>query len=90
MDIVNKVIPVLIAGLFFGGLPALYALSLAYAGWSYRVHPRTASSLKLSLRERRRRLLRSAFCYYRSTVIIGILWVAMTLSTTLSAGISSA
>ena len=29
MDIVNKVIPVLIAGLFFGaGLPALYALGL--------------------------------------------------------------
>lgn len=29
IDIVNKVIPVLIAGLFFGaGLPALYALGL--------------------------------------------------------------
>lgn len=29
MDIVNKVIPVLIAGLFFGaGLPALYAFGL--------------------------------------------------------------
>ena len=29
IDILNKVIPVLIAGLFFGaGLPALYALGL--------------------------------------------------------------
>ena len=31
LDIVNKIIPVLMAGLFFGaGLPALYALGLRF------------------------------------------------------------
>ena len=39
MDIVNKVIPVLIAGLFFGaGLPALYALGLRMLAGRTRVH----------------------------------------------------
>ena len=61
MDIVNKVIPVLIAGLFFGaGLPALYALGLRLLAGRTE-YTATVSSLKLSLRERWRRLPRLAF-----------------------------
>ena len=61
IDIVNKVIPVLIAGLFFGaGLPALYALGLRMLAGRTE-YTADGKLVELEPPERRRRLLRSAF-----------------------------
>ena len=61
IDILDKVIPVFIAGLFFGGgLPALYAMGLRLLAGRTE-YTADGKLRKLSLRERWRRLPRPAF-----------------------------
>ena len=77
IDIVNKVIPVLIAGLFFGaGLPALYALGLRMLAGRTEY---TAGGKLVEIEPPGTAAKIAAFCIFAiivAIVIIGILWVA--------------
>lgn len=77
IDIVNKVIPVLIAGLFFGaGLPALYALGLRMLAGRTEY---TADGKLAEIEPPGTAAKIAAFCIFAiivAIVIIGILWVA--------------
>ena len=77
MDIVNKVIPVLIAGLFFGaGLPALYALGLRLLAGRTEY---TADGKLVEIEPPGTVAKIAASCIFAiivEIVIIGILWVA--------------
>lgn len=77
IDIVNKVIPVLIAGLFFGaGLPALYALGLRMLAGRTEY---TADGKLVEIESPGTAAKIAAFCIFAiivAIVIIGILWVA--------------
>lgn len=77
IDIVNKVIPVLIAGLFFGaGLPALYALGLRMLAGRTEY---TADGKLVEIEPLGTAAKIAAFCIFAiivAIVIIGILWVA--------------
>ena len=77
IDIVNKVIPVLIAGLFFGaGLPALYALSLGMLAGRAEY---TADGKLVEIEPPGTAAKIAAFCIFAiivAIVIIGIIWVA--------------
>ena len=73
MDIVNKVIPVLIAGLFFGaGLPALYAFGLRLLAGRTEY---TADGKLVEIEPPGTVAKIAASCIV-AIVIIGILWVA--------------
>lgn len=77
LEIVNKIIPVLMAGLFFGaGLPALYALGLRLMAGRTEY---TADGQLVEIEPPGTAAKIAAFCIFAiivAIVIIGILWVA--------------
>lgn len=77
INIVNKVIPVLIAGLFFGaGLPSLYALGLRLMAGRTEY---TADGQLVEIEPPSAVAKIAAWCVFAiivAIVIIGILWVA--------------
>ena len=77
INIVNKVIPVLIAGLFFGaGLPSLYALGLRLMAGRTEY---TADGQLVEIEPPSTVAKIAAWCVFAiivAIVIIGILWVA--------------